>query len=461
MAATHAKGRLTFYGAYEKFRNELSHRLGWGAETQREYDSSYRNILVPNIPNHDKKPLDSLTREDFEKALESIRRKGYGRTADDYKDGTLEKFEYLMRVVVEIGAERYECEDCFADDNRGKRVKRQSEDSKRIIPRSMTAQQERLAAQVLLTDPMQSGQQMGLAAMLYLGTRNAEACGLDFGDIKPMRDHPEHLVAWIYKTTKNHSNDSQSSGKTSNADRVVPVPQVLAELILQRKKQLQLLLGEGVDVDALPLVCKGNDYFTRCSADDLTAAARGLFRQIGISYGQIRHAREEMERERERGDTNEDLKKDVTAYFLRRVFATSLSIVGLTESEISYVIGHHIDDPMESRNAFLAGDRLFEIAEKMVRRPIVNKPCDTNEAQLLKLGQSEIIEGSGNLKFHIPKGADGVSIMVAAKEPKDTVTLSVRTDGQKKRMDTLCCTSLMTAGQYPRQLDISHFIKEE
>ena len=454
MGAIYAMGRLTFLGVYEKHRHELSQKLQWNADTQREYDSSYRNIIVPNIPRHDKTPMDSLKREDFEKALDAIRKQGYEKESSltDYKQGTLEKFQYLMRVVVEIGADHYECENCFADDCEDRIGRRKTTNSKRIIPRSMTVEQERLTSQELLTDPMQPGENMGLAAMLCLGVRNAEACGLNYGDFHPLWGHPDCMTAWIYKTTKIHTNELQASGKTSNADRVILVPDVFAWLVLERKKRLEALLGE--NVDGLPLVCRGNNFYTRCSADDLTVAARALFHRIGISYRQMQAVRNEMKRSIEMGENNDDLKLDATAYFLRRVFATSLSIVGLSEAEISYEIGHHIDDPMQSRNEFLAGEKLYIIRQKMAQRVIVNTAYKEQRTNVLALNQTVSFEGSGYRRFRVPKGATGVSLIMSGKEPLDTITTEIQTNAEGEMMRVLCSSGLLTAEDYPRHLDI-------
>lgn len=454
MGAIYTKGRLTFLGVYEKYRHELSQRLKWNPETQREYDSSYRNIIVPNIPRHDKTPMASLNREDFDKALDAIRKQGYEKESSltDYKKGTLEKFLYLMRVVVEIGADHYECENCFADDHDAKIGKRKASSAKRIIPRSMTVEQEKLAGQDLLTDLMQPGEKMGLAAMLCLGVRNSEACGLNFGDFQPLKGHPDCLTALIYKTTKIDTNDPQAGGKTSNAERVILVPEAFAQLVLERKKQLEVLLGE--NVDHLPLVCRENNYHTRCSADDLTIAARALFHRIGISHRQMQAVRDEMKRSIEMGENNDDLKLDATAYFLRRVFATSLSIVGLSEAEISYEIGHHIDDPMQSRNEFLAGEKLYIIRQKMAQRVIVNTAYKEQKTNVLTLNQSVSLEGSGHLRFQVPKGATGVTLTISGKEPLDTITTEIQTNAEGEMMRVLCSSGLLTAEDYPRHLDI-------
>jgi hypothetical protein len=72
---------------------------------------------------------------------------------------------------------------------------------------------------------------MGLLLMYSLGLRNAEACAVDYGDIKPMQTHPDCPVIWIYKTTGYDISAGKLGGKTRNADRIIPVPDKVAVLI--------------------------------------------------------------------------------------------------------------------------------------------------------------------------------------------------------------------------------------
>lgn len=59
--------------------------------------------------------------------------------------------------------------------------------------------------------------------MFALGLRNGETCGANYGDIKPMLLHPECKVLWVFKSTVIGSNIVKSSGKTRNADRIIPI----------------------------------------------------------------------------------------------------------------------------------------------------------------------------------------------------------------------------------------------
>ena len=78
-------------------------------------------------------------------------------------------------------------------------------------------------------------------------------------------------------------------------------------------------------------------------------------------------------------------RKDPTAYLFRRNFGTHLHILGLSEPEIEYVIGHDIDDPYETRNEFVNEEKLFAIKQKMDRRPLVNS--DLSELERIDAGE--------------------------------------------------------------------------
>lgn len=454
-------GKLTLFGAFKKCQDELAAKQIWTGGTPAQYEAVFRNLIVPALRDHDRKPLSAYSRQELEAAVETIRRKGYEQEGvrQNYADITLDKIRYLIRITVQAAADDYLCMDVFAEVGDNQSRKNQKCKAAKLIPKSMTPEQEIRAGQALLTDPMQSGQRMGLAAMFCLGLRNGEGAGLNFGDIKIWRGEEGFWVAWIYKTTAPGTNQLQSGGKTCNADRVIPVPDRFVWLVLERKRRLQELLGDTCNVDELPIACKDNDYFTRCSADDLTQAAKDLFRQIDILPEQIMAAYEDMQRELDSIDpllqTDEDiLTRDPTAYFLRRVGATGMAMVGLTEPEIAYCIGHDIEDPRETRNGFLRTDKLLEIKKKLDKRAVVNGAYQTEEAVALVPGQTAAICGSGRKIFKVPPETKRVHMHLQTEEPLDVGHVTVTAGSANSRMRIDYCQYELPASGYPVELDV-------
>lgn len=417
-------GLPTFYGAYLLNKQRLTEDRGWNEMTLKEYESSLVNIICPNIKDHNIRPLSTYTQVDVDATIKTIKANGYLKKTEgisQYDQSTLERFRYLMEVVIDAAVENFDCPDILQKQKR--RLETIVTSDRRPIPRSMSPEQEKRVGEILLTDPMQSGAFMALATMFCAGTRNAEACGLNFGDVRLWKDIPGLWVAWIFKTTKIDSDQLQSSGKTRNADRVVVLPDRFVWLVNERKQWLQEQL-EGVNVDQLPIACVGNDYFRRCKADDVTEAARELFRMAGILPEQVCEAFDTVRR----GDLDDmdQIEKTPTAYYLRRHYGTALAAVGLTEQEICFQIGHEMAGPVETRNEFLCDERLKTIKQKIDCRAVVNENPGEENHLYLTLGKTARIDGSGRQVIHIPSGTKGVVLQLEGMEPMDQLHVRIR-----------------------------------
>ena len=262
-----------------------------------------------------------------------------------------------------------------------------------------------------MDDPSEEGARVALLFMWGLGLRNAEACALNYGDIKEIEGHPSCFVAWIYKTTKIKSNELQSGGKTYNAGRVVPVPEKITGFINKRKDVLKKIINNkgmtGTDIEKLP-ICNNeyleyglNDYSERCKADNVSIAAHEVFENAGITSKQLAY----LDLELSEGNTASVLKeKEPTAYLLRRNFATQMKILGLTNAEMQYLIGHDVEDAYESRNEYVDSERIYSIYLRLQQRELLNNwKDDYNKAEIS-------ISGKTTVKIHI-----------SAREPVDSI----------------------------------------
>lgn len=194
------------------------------------------------------------------------------RSGKKYKDGTLQKIMYLIRIVVRFAKETGIITEDFLWGSRYQFRKAETEnDIKKelvLLKKSFSIEEEIRIGEKVLEDPMQAGQSVGLALMFALGLRNGEACGLTYRAIREMADHPGNFVIRIYQTTIRESNDLKEGGKTSNAPRKLPLPNKLHGLLAQRKCAIQakidsgeIVLPESIgSIEDLPIACKGNDY---------------------------------------------------------------------------------------------------------------------------------------------------------------------------------------------------------
>ena len=459
-AATVA-GKHTFWGCYLACKTQIIRERGWGENTVKEYESSYINKICASLKNHDQTPINQYARADYENAISTIQRQGYisdGGYIQQYDQSTIDRFHYLIQVVVETAADNYLCFNVFSEtappkDSGGIASKRG-----KIIPRSISPQAEIRAAEELLTNPLQTGEYMGLAAMFCWGARNAEACGLNFGDIKLFRDIPGCWVVWVYKTTKIRKTELQASGKTKNADRVVALPDRYVQLVLARKQMLKELLPEGTDVDALPIACRGNDYFQRCSADDITQAAKKLFPVIGITQEQLCLANAEMQQailEDDRNENGDPIDKDVTEYIFRRICATSMACVGLDEMEIASQIGHDMGTGLpETRNEFVNTQKLRDIKRKMDQRPIVNTLREAPKTVLAPPNNAIELAPSSSHQFVAPAGCTHIRMHISGNEPGDELRVAVTASDPSDNLSVTALQYDLPTEHHGKDLDV-------
>lgn len=460
-AAT-AAGRYTFWGCYLACRTQIIRERGWGKTTAKEYESSYINKICVSLRNHDQTPIDRYTFEDYEHAISKIRRQGYvsdGGYIQQYEPATIDRFRYLIQTVVETAADNYYCLNVFAANSSGRNSAGVSHKNGKIIPRSISPRAEVKASEELLTNPLQSGEYMGLAAMFCFGLRNAEACGLNYGDIKFFRDIPGCWVAWVYKTTKIDTSDLQSGGKTPNADRVVALPDRYVQLVLARKQRLKELLPEDVNVDLLPISCKGDNYFQRCSADDITQAAKTLFHAIGITQEQLHKAYMDMQQGNQDAlleHNGEPLEKDFTAYVFRRISATAMACVGLNEMEIASQIGHDMGTQLpETRNEFLSIKKLSKIKQKMDQRPVVNALKERTTVMRIPANNAIEITHSRAHQFEVPDGWTQIRLHISGCEPGDVLRVTVGTNDPSDKIGVTALQYGVPTEHYGKHLDVT------
>ena len=422
--------KLTFYGALDTYYEECA--VHWKAEeTRRQYGRDYIDRILPALEGHNDRPLRDYTCEDFEKAIERIQAQGRGRTGGKYQayaESTIQHFRFLMNMVVTVAARHGVCDNvlwgskfCLTEDNCVP-----SGPSRTRLKRSLTNAQE-IAVWNTLSDAGQRGEYMGLLLMFALGLRNNEACGANFGDIRPMRGHENDFVLIIYKTTALGSNQLKTGGKTRNADRMLPVPIKLLEVLAARRARIQAEMPQA-DVDKLPIACVGSDYTRRCNANQITAAGRQLFCSIGMDSRQLAYIDMDLADPRLQVQLRE---KDQSAYLFRRNFGTHLHVLGLSEAEIQYVLGHDIEDAYLSRGDFMDEDKLYAIKQKLDRRPLLNElpqegsvmPVCQNSGEQYQL--SDLQEAA----YAIPMRRGVLRLRLKAKEPYETLRVRVIVNG--------------------------------
>ena len=267
---------LTFCGALEEYYGPIAR--GWNNETRKKYDRDYNNVILPHIQNHNCKTISEYSKNDCEEILDRIQIDGFisGGERQAYSDSQMNHFKNLIFSVFNHVARAGQCKDFLwgtkfeVDYDRETLAIR----SKTQIKRSLTISQEKALFEQLLDVPDEDGKLVALLLMFSLGLRDGEACGLDFGDIYELPYYKGCYVAVIKQSTIPKTSILQSSGKTWNSGRRIPIPSKVTEFILERKKIIsEIVLDKrlNIDVNRLPVACKG---FLDDQVDNLSYGVR-------------------------------------------------------------------------------------------------------------------------------------------------------------------------------------------
>ncbi|MGN0421598.1 MAG: site-specific integrase [Lachnospiraceae bacterium] len=418
----------TFCGALEYRYKHIA--KNWNTETRRKHEREYSNIILPALKNHNDKSIREYTRDDFEEAIECIKENGYERDGvkRQYAETSIYNFENLIYYVVYQSAVYGLCDNVLWGTKFVLDVPNETEEieEKVILKKSLSIEQEKCFSNEVIMDPAEDGAMVALLLMWGLGLRNAEACGLNYGDIRTIEGHPECYAAWVYKSTKIKSNELQSGGKTYNTGRIVPVPDKIVRFLNARKALLQKVVDEqektDVNINELPICCNGwleidcENYTERCKADKISITAHDIFERAGITSKQLAF----LDAKLSEGNTASLLKeKEPTAYLLRRNFATQMCILGLSNSEMQYLMGHDVEDAYESRNEYVDSERIYSMHLKLQQRELLNeKNDDYNKAEIC-VHSKEVV------KIHI-----------SAKEPTDGIRIQIAESGVSASVKT-------------------------
>ena len=350
----------------------------WSPATAEDYTMHYRDRILPLLdPN---KPLHAYEEADFNDVLEKL------RDIYHFSDSTLEHYRNLLWIVYKAGFESglypdnifwgevYDPSEHTDKENEEHRIRVRTR-----LRKSLSREENlRILEWFHSLDPeTASGEDVGLLIMYFVGARNNEACGMDYGHLYYLPKYPDLPLIDLIQTTQINSSRVKAGGKTGNAPRTLLGILPFVEFLQKRRAAIERKIASGEfalpeecegKIEKLPVVCRGTSYGTRCSSKDLSAAGRKLFEQIGIRNGDLAELNQ-MLRSRLFQDADID-EKEVTTYLFRRNFATTLYGLGLTQSDIQYYLGHDVEDPDTARNHYTNKDKLLAIKAKLDWHPV-------------------------------------------------------------------------------------------
>ena len=133
-------------------------------------------------------------------------------------------------------------------------------------------------------------------------------------------------------------------------------------------------------------------------------------------------------------------EKDPTVYLCRRNLGTHLYIMGLTEAEIQYIMGHDIEDPYENRNDFTNEDKLYQIKRKMELRPLVNTMGPPAVIELKADGAASVsFQNCSSQETHIVSdGPIHLKLQAVARVPQNDIHIDVSYKNSALQSGELC-----------------------
>lgn len=232
------------------------------------------------------------------------------------------------------------------------------------VPKTISLEKEIALVQALLDICHEHGEAIACLAMVWGGTRTSEATGLSYNSLTEVSAGYWALIR--YEVSDKDSRDTHDGGKTSNSYRLLPIPPILAQLLLERKAQFQHAHPHA-DVDNAPLACKGTDLTKRCTQKEVNQLIKSVYRQVGVAENLVAQAYRDIADDPELG---EECEHRATAYLCRRQYATSALYCGLTPGEICVLMGHAITDGQTQKSDFSNPDQFRKLADKLFRRPL-------------------------------------------------------------------------------------------
>lgn len=421
---------IMFSDILYQYFDEIAAKHGWGASTQKQYQSTYIHKIIPIM---NERPLSEYSAEDLEQAYTAIACSG--RPLSKF---TLRRYHALIRVVVECAVEKGLIADPMWDvifphptapteiAKREKKIGR--------LPKSMTPIMQVRLGEALYENALNSGDVMDLMLMYEAGLRPKEAAGTSIGDYNVPNPDVSYSTVDIYNSTIGQSHERHNALKTTNGYRMAILGPRATEILNEQIAKTTKLLDDGTlrldpnngvpTIKQVPIGLNRKDAVTPCASPQLTKAFRKLREEIQYEREDFETAQRIAESDEFEQATKQIVdpqlgfaeEKDATAYILRRQLNTDAHIVGYIAEERQYAMGHRIENTAVDRRDFRNLDILNALAAKQCKRPSVNR-------SVLEQQVVEVQEGSyqnddvHDIKLQVPIKKGRLNIRITSHEP--------------------------------------------
>ena len=206
-------GKLTFYGALDKYYEEIGDRYHLCSKTRILYASEYERHILPRVND---RPLENFPAEDFEQIIRDINsdEKKFAKT-------TLQHYRLLISRVIDVAVQEEEMKNPlwgvnFEEVLLPDQVKKKEA---KTLPKSLTPLQVCAISEQIYNTASGSGRRTGLMNMLESGLRPKETVGASYGDVKEMRFLSGCSSAAIHSSTIKQGRKRKNKLKTKNGYR--------------------------------------------------------------------------------------------------------------------------------------------------------------------------------------------------------------------------------------------------
>lgn len=428
-------GKLTFYGVLDKYFEQIGDRYHLCTKTRISYAGEYERYILPRVND---RPLENYSAEDFEQIIHDINNEGKG-----FAKTTLQHYRLLITRVIDVAVQEEHMKNPLwgVDFDETLTPEQIEKREKKTLPKSLAPIQISAISEEIYHSACESGRRIGLMSMLESGARPKEVTGASYGDVKKMRLLDSCSTMAIHSSTIKQSRKRKNKLKTKNGYRTAILGPRATNIIKQKKLALNNIdvlqvesdIPDGLEItDILPLACGNEDPSVPCASPDMTKEFRHLLRDV--NYGEEdyiaaqRIAESDEFQEAEKLATPTELgfaiEKDPTSYITRRHFCTDLHIVGCSPDEIQYAMGHKIENTAIDRRDFRNEDRITALAEKMLKRPFVNKEV-LEQKEIIMNGTNYCNEDFYNEIIKLPIRKGRVRIRVSSHEPLTSTSVTI------------------------------------
>ena len=91
-----------------------------------------------------------------------------------------------------------------------------------------------------------------------------------------------------------------------------------------------------------------------------------------------------------------------------------MCILGLTNAEMQYLMGHNVEDAYESRNEFVDSERIFAMHCKLHNRSLLNNTSDSPNTVRIRIKNKSTVR----VQAVALEPTDKISVHVESKDPE-------------------------------------------